>query len=533
MENNYNNTSKPYTVKIPTNNKKELKNPSVSMPIDLNQNSIRNPFIIPGLKKVNVESQLNSNYSFENLVEGDCNRLARSAGFAVANKPGGTAFNPLLIYGGVGLGKTHLSHAIGIQIKNEFPNKTVLYVSSEKFTQQYIDSVRNNNQNDFVHFYQMIDVLIIDDVQYFAGKEKTQDVFFHIFNHLHQTGKQLVLTADKAPVELQGFEQRLLSRFKWGLAADLRTPGLETRIAILEKKVYADGLDLPKEVIEYLAYSITTNVRELEGALISLLAQSSMNKKAITLELVETDDRSSSSPSSSFARSPTFLMPRSWRCFSMTLPTPGISRTSSGARNFASSPGTIHSTPLGLACAEETLAISRDDPMPTEQLSWVCDLHALVQRVGSLQRRSVQAGGARHVEIGLVNRCHLHQRRKRSQHSEDFFRALAVAFGMSVDENCLGTHLGRGAQRHGGVHAKLPRRIGSGRNDAALVPLPAHDYWLAFQRGVVELFHGDEEGVHVDVEDGARKGGLLGGSHDGGILAAAVRPGLHHFTPAA
>ncbi|MGZ4079080.1 MAG: chromosomal replication initiator protein DnaA, partial [Bacteroidia bacterium] len=183
--------------------------------------------------------------------------------------------------------KTHLAHAIGIQIKNEFPNKTVLYVSSEKFTQQYIDSVRNNNQNDFIHFYQMIDVLIIDDVQYFAGKEKTQDVFFHIFNHLHQTGKQLVLTADKAPVELQGFEQRLLSRFKWGLAADLQTPGLETRIAILEKKVYADGLDLPKEVIEYLAYSITTNVRELEGALISLLAQSSMNKKAITLELAK------------------------------------------------------------------------------------------------------------------------------------------------------------------------------------------------------------------------------------------------------
>ncbi len=287
MENNYNNASKPYTVKVPANNKKELKNPSVAMPIDLNQNTIRNPFIIPGLKKINVESQLNPNYSFENLVEGDCNRLARSAGFAVANKPGGTAFNPLLIYGGVGLGKTHLAHAIGIQIKSEFPNKTVLYVSSEKFTQQYIDSVRNNNINDFIHFYQMIDVLMIDDVQYFAGKEKTQDVFFHIFNHLHQTGKQLVLTADKAPVELQGFEQRLLSRFKWGLSADLQAPSLETRIAILEKKVYADGIDMPKEVLEYLAYSITTNVRELEGALISLLAQSSMNRKAITLELAK------------------------------------------------------------------------------------------------------------------------------------------------------------------------------------------------------------------------------------------------------
>ncbi len=287
MENNKNNNGKPYTVKVPTTNKKELKNPSVAMPIDLNQNTIRNPFIIPGLKKINVESQLNPNYSFENFIEGDCNRLARSAGFAVANKPGGTAFNPLLIYGGVGLGKTHLAHAIGIQVKGEYPNKTVLYVTSEKFTQQYIDSVRNNNVNDFVHFYQMIDVLIIDDVQYFAGKEKTQDVFFHIFNHLHQTGKQLVLTADKAPVELQGFEQRLLSRFKWGLAADLQTPGLETRIAILEKKVYNDGIEMPKEVLEYLAYSITTNVRELEGALISLLAQSSINKKAITLDLAK------------------------------------------------------------------------------------------------------------------------------------------------------------------------------------------------------------------------------------------------------
>ena len=285
MENSFN--TKPYTVKIPTNSKRELRNPSVSMPIDLNNSTIRNPFIIPGLKKVNVESQLNPNYSFENFIEGDCNRLARSAGFAVSNKPGGTSFNPLLIYGGVGLGKTHLSHAIGIQIKNNFPNKTVLYVSSEKFTHQFIDSVRNNNHNDFVHFYQMIDVLIIDDVQFFAGKDKTQDVFFHIFNHLHQTGKQLVLTSDKPPVEMQGIEQRLLSRFKWGLSADLQVPGLETRIAILEKKIYADGLDLPKEVVEYLAYSITSNIRELEGALISLLAQSSMNKKAITLELAK------------------------------------------------------------------------------------------------------------------------------------------------------------------------------------------------------------------------------------------------------
>lgn len=286
VENSYG-KNKPVTVKVPTSSNRELRNPAVAMPIDLNSNPIRNPFVIPGLKKVTVESQLNPNYSFDNFVEGDCNRLARSAGFAVANNPGGTSFNPLLIYGGVGLGKTHLAQSIGIQIKNQFPNKTVLYVGSEKFANQFVDAIKNGTTNDFIHFYQMIDALIIDDVQFFAGKDKTQDVFFHVFNHLHQNGKQLVLTADKAPVEMQGMEQRLLSRFKWGLSADLQTPGLETRIAILEKKLYNDGIEMPKEVVEYLAYSITTNVRELEGALISLLAQASLNKKAITLELAK------------------------------------------------------------------------------------------------------------------------------------------------------------------------------------------------------------------------------------------------------
>ncbi len=284
MENNYRNAN-PYTVNIPAVSHKSLKNPAVSMPIDLNSNSIKNPFILPGLKKMNVESQLNPNYSFDNLVEGDCNRLARSAGFAVANKPGGTAFNPLLIYGNVGLGKTHLANAIGIEIKKNFPNKTVLYVQAEKFITQFVDAVKNNSHNDFIHFYQMIDVLIIDDVQFFAGKERTQDVFFQIFNHLHQTGKQLVLTSDKSPIELIGLEQRLLSRFKWGLSADLQVANLETRIAILEKKIYADGIEMPKDVIEYLAYNITTNVRELEGALISLVAQSTLNRKSITMEL--------------------------------------------------------------------------------------------------------------------------------------------------------------------------------------------------------------------------------------------------------
>lgn len=281
-------SNNPYSVLYPTSNIKDTKNPLVTMPLDLNRGTtkdIPNPFIIPGLKKIKVESQLVEGYSFENFVEGDCNRLARSAGYAVAENPGKTSFNPLLLYSVTGLGKTHLAHAIGLQVKNNFPDKTVLYVQTEQFINQYIESVRNNNQNDFVHFYQMIDVLIIDDIQFLAGKEKTQDTFFHIFNHLHQNSKQLIITCDKPPVELKGMEPRLLSRFKWGLSADLQMPDLETRVAILKRKLYKDGIEIPSEVIDYLAYSITTNVREMEGALISLMAQSSLNKKAITIEL--------------------------------------------------------------------------------------------------------------------------------------------------------------------------------------------------------------------------------------------------------
>jgi chromosomal replication initiator protein len=253
----------------------------------VDENTIKNPFIIPGIKKMNIDPRLNPEYSFDNFVEGECNRLARSAGFAVANNPGGTAFNPLLIYGESGLGKTHLAQAIGIEIKDKFPDKTVLYVPANRFQTQFVEAIRNNTKNDFLHFYQMIDVLVIDDVHEFAGKEKTQDIFFHIFNHLHQSGKQLILTSDKAPVELQGLEQRLLSRFKWGLSADLQVPDFETRVAILEQKIYKDGILLPPEVIEYIATHITDNVRELEGALISLLAQSTLNKKEITLNLAK------------------------------------------------------------------------------------------------------------------------------------------------------------------------------------------------------------------------------------------------------
>ncbi len=280
----------PISVRYPTSNKNALQNRATSMPLNMNKNHSRdipNPFIIPGLKKLKIESQLNDSLSFENFIEGDCNRLARSAGWAIAENPGKTAFNPLFLYSNVGLGKTHLAHAIGLQVKENYPDKIVLYVQTDQFIQQYIDSVRNNNQNDFVHFYQMIDVLILDDIEFLAGKEKTQDTFFHIFNHLHQNDKQIVMTSDKPPVEIKGMEPRLLSRFKWGLAADLQVPDLDTRIAILKKKMYVDGIEMPKDVIEYLAYSVTTNIREMEGALISIMAQSSLNKKAITIELAK------------------------------------------------------------------------------------------------------------------------------------------------------------------------------------------------------------------------------------------------------
>lgn len=250
-------------------------------------NSVKNPFVIPGIKKMQIDPQLNVNYTFDAYVEGDSNRVARRAGKTVADKPGANSFNPLVVYGGVGLGKTHLVQAIGNEVKRLHPNKIVLYVSSEKFINQFMDHSRNGAINDFIHFYQLIDVLIVDDVQFFSKAEKSQDAFFAIFNHLHQSGKQLVLTSDKSPKDLDGVQERLLSRFRWGLSADLQIPDYETRIEILERKMKADGLDMPKEVVKYIAYNINSNVRELEGALISLLAQSSLNRRDIDLELAK------------------------------------------------------------------------------------------------------------------------------------------------------------------------------------------------------------------------------------------------------
>ena len=281
------NSGSPYTTSMPSNgNVAAAKTQSMPTPAAISKD-LRNPFVIPGLKKLNVDPQLNSNYTLENYVEGDCNRLARSAGFAVAAKPGATSFNPLMIYGAVGLGKTHLAQAIGNEIKRTHPDKLVIFVSCEKFCHQFVESLKNNTINDFVNFYQAMDVIIMDDVHNFAGKEKTQDIFFHIFNHLHQSGKQIIITSDKAPKDLSGLEERLLSRFKWGLSADLQIPELETRIAILKKKMYADGIELPAEVVEYVAHNIDNNIRELEGAMVSLLAQSTLNKKDIDLALAK------------------------------------------------------------------------------------------------------------------------------------------------------------------------------------------------------------------------------------------------------
>jgi chromosomal replication initiator protein len=230
---------------------------------------------------------LNPSYTFENFVEGDCNRLARSAGYAVAQRPGVTSFNPLMVYGGVGLGKTHLVQAIGNRILDDEKKKVVQYVSSEKFANQFFDAIKNNKIQEFSTFYSKVDVLIIDDVQFFEGKEKTQEIFFHIFNHLHQSGSQIIMTSDRPPKDLIGLMERLVSRFKWGLTADLQQPDYETRIAIIQRKMQSDGISIPDNVIEYLAYSVDTNIRELEGVIISMIANASLIKKDIDLELAK------------------------------------------------------------------------------------------------------------------------------------------------------------------------------------------------------------------------------------------------------
>ncbi len=273
-------TNKPYVVNIPTSKispKSEQFKPQVANPFDIQG----------GLNGLATDSHLNSHYTFDTYIEGDCNRLARSAGLAVTNKPGITSFNPLFIYSGVGLGKTHLVQAIGNKLESDKSGKFVLYVSSEKFANQVIEAFKNNKIQEFANYYLQVDVLIVDDIQFLSGKEKTQEIFFHIFNHLHQSGKQIIMTSDCPPKELKGLQERLISRFKWGLTADLQQPDFETRMAIIHQKLDNDGIVMPKEVIEYIAYSVDTNVRELEGVIVSLIAQSSLARKEIDLDLAK------------------------------------------------------------------------------------------------------------------------------------------------------------------------------------------------------------------------------------------------------
>ena len=249
------------------------------------QRTIANPYARPLLPE--LDPQLNPAYNFNNLIEGNSNKLARTAGVSIGNEPGKNIFNPLFVYGQSGVGKTHLANGIGVMVKQLHPEKRVLYVSANTFQIQYTDAVRNNTVNDFLNFYQTIDVLIVDDIQEFAGKTGTQNTFFHIFNHLHQTGKQLILTSDRSPIVMVGLEQRLLTRFKWGLSAEIEKPDFELRKSILENKIYSDGLEIQEEVVDFIAEHVVDNVRDLEGVLVSLLAHSTLANMPIDLALAE------------------------------------------------------------------------------------------------------------------------------------------------------------------------------------------------------------------------------------------------------
>ncbi len=292
-----NNTSLRYSVLAPEVSAEEQQRVAESSVATINKvvtqsdtTKIKNPFVIPGIRKLEIPSQLNPNYTFENFVEGECNRLVRSVGMAVGVEPGKTAYNPLYIFGDSGLGKTHLAQAIGMDIKQRHPELQVLYVSMNKFQAQYTTAVLNKEPNDFINFYQMVDVLIIDDIQELSGnKGSTQNAFFNIFNHLHLSGKQLILTSDKRPSELSDINDRLLTRFKWGLAAELTQPDYETKVKIIHNKARKlEGAEnIPEEVVAYFAENINGNIREIEGALSALVANAKFLGRKITITLAK------------------------------------------------------------------------------------------------------------------------------------------------------------------------------------------------------------------------------------------------------
>ncbi len=246
-----------------------------------------NPLVAPGIRKVNIESNLIAHLSFDNFVEGESNKFASTVAKSIAKRPGATAFNPLFIHGGVGVGKTHLAHAIGLEVKNNFPEKVVLYLSSEKFIQQFVSAAKAQNKTDFQNYYQMVDVLVIDDIQFLSGKAATQDSFFHIFDYLHQNGKQIVLTSDKAPVDIQDIQERIVSRFKWGLSAEVKSPDFDTRRKIIVDKLSRDGIVLTDDMVDYLAGEVKSNVRELIGVINSVIAYSTIYKSELSLELLK------------------------------------------------------------------------------------------------------------------------------------------------------------------------------------------------------------------------------------------------------
>ncbi|MCS6789727.1 MAG: chromosomal replication initiator protein DnaA, partial [Bacteroidia bacterium] len=257
-------------------------------PMQLPSQELPPPMVFPGIRmSQSFPTNLNPKYTFENFVEGECNRLARSAGMSVAQRPGQTAFNPLFIYGEVGQGKTHLLHAIGNYARLLHPDKVILYLTSEKFTADYTEAVRNKKVSDLLQRLHSIDIILIDDIQFLMGKPSTQDMFFHIFNHLHQHNRQIVITADAPPHELKGMEERIVSRFGWGLTAPLYPPDYETRMAILRFKLRQEGIDIPQEILSYIAEHVRTHVRDLEGVVIQLLAETSIRRRELSLALAQ------------------------------------------------------------------------------------------------------------------------------------------------------------------------------------------------------------------------------------------------------
>lgn len=268
------------SVQAPKISVQEVRPP---MPAGTNMNH----FAMPGINRVKVDSNLNPILTFDNFIEGESNKFASTVAKTISARPGQTAFNPLFIHGGVGVGKTHLAHAVGLEVKNKFPDKVVVYLSSEKFIQQFVAAAKAQNKADFGNFYQMVDVLIIDDIQFLSGKGATQDMFFHIFDHLHQNGKQIILTSDKAPVDIQDIQERIISRFKWGLSAEIKSPDFDTRKKIISDKLNRDGIVLTEDMIDFLASEVKSNVRELIGVINSVIAHSMIYKSELSLDLLK------------------------------------------------------------------------------------------------------------------------------------------------------------------------------------------------------------------------------------------------------